>query len=71
MEVFGRDLEVPADTLEGALVVGFVALERGEEVCGVDDVDLAVLRRIWEDVVKTLDGLHRVGLEVSVKSPRV
>ncbi len=64
MQELGGDLEVPADTLEGALVVRGVALERGEEVGGVHHVDLPCLGRVWEDVVEPLYRLDHVRLEV-------
>ena len=54
VEVLCGDLEVAADTLEGARVAG-LALERGEEVCSVDYVDLARLRGVG----KHFDALER------------
>ena len=55
VEVLCGDLEVAADTLERARVAG-LALERGEEVRGVDAVDLAFLRRVDEH----LEALERL-----------
>ena len=55
VEVLGGDLEVAADALERAHLAGGVALERGEEVCSVDYVDLARLRGVG----KHFDALER------------
>ena len=65
----GGDLEVAADTLERARVAGRVALERGEELGGVDAVDLARLRVVGQHV-DALERLDRVGLEVPVNAGR-
>ena len=69
VEELGRDLEVAADALERARVAGRVALERGEELGGVDAVDLARLRVVGQHV-DALERLDRVGLEVPVSAGR-
>ena len=56
VEVLGGDPEVAANALERAHLAGGIALERGEEVRGVDAVDLAFLRRVDEH----LDALERL-----------
>lgn len=66
VEELGLDLEVPAHAVEGPCVIRRVAFQCGEEVDGIDHVDLSCRRVVGQDVLDAFDGVEQVRLQVPV-----